>query len=120
MNWLFILLMVFIIIAAILLVIVVLLQSGKGDGMASNFVSANQVLGVRQAAGDLEKATWYLVAFILVLSIISAFTFGGGNNSGMDLSEEVETVQEERQPEFPAVLQEQPASEVPVTELPAE
>ena len=71
MNAVFIFLTVAIVIASVLLVIVVLLQNGKGDGMASNFVAANQVLGVRQAANDLEKWTWYLVTFILVLSVFS-------------------------------------------------
>lgn len=49
---------VFIVIAAILLIIVVLLQNGKGQGMASNFTSANQTLGVRQTADILEKVSW--------------------------------------------------------------
>ena len=43
MNAVFIFLTVAIVIASVLLVIVVLLQNGKGDGMASNFVAANQV-----------------------------------------------------------------------------
>ena len=51
---------VFIVIAAILLIIVVLLQNGKGQGMASNFTSANQTLGVRQTADILEKVSWVL------------------------------------------------------------
>ena len=55
MNTLFTILTILIVIAAILLVAVVLLQSGKGEGMASNFTSANQTLGVRQTADILEK-----------------------------------------------------------------
>ena len=65
MNWLFTLLVVLIVIASILLTVVVLLQNGKDGGLATNFTSANQALGVRQAASLLEKATWGLVAFIL-------------------------------------------------------
>ena len=68
MNAVFTILVVLIIIAAILLIAVVLLQNGKDGGLATNFTSANQALGVRQTATILEKATWYLVAFILVLS----------------------------------------------------
>ena len=42
MNALFVILTVLIILAAILLIVVVLLQNGKGEGMASNFVAGNQ------------------------------------------------------------------------------
>ena len=74
MNALFTTLVVLIIIASILLILVVLLQNGKGDGLASNFVAGNQTFGVRQTADILEKITWGLVAFIAVLSIIASFT----------------------------------------------
>ncbi len=69
-------LVVAIVIASILLTLVVLLQNGKGDSMASNFVAGNQTFGVRQTANMLEKVTWGLVAFILVVSVISSFTTG--------------------------------------------
>ena len=78
----FTILIVLIIIAAILLIAVVLLQNGKDGGLATNFTSANQTLGVRQTATILEKATWYLVAFILVLSIITVFVARGGTQRG--------------------------------------
>ena len=50
MNVVFTILVVLIIIAAILLIAVVLLQNGKDGGLATNFTSANQALGVRQTA----------------------------------------------------------------------
>ena len=78
----FTILVVLIILAAILLIAVVLLQNGKDGGLATNFTSANQALGVRQTATILEKATWYLVAFILVLSIASTLMIGHGSVSG--------------------------------------
>lgn len=56
MNALFTILTVLIVIAAILLILVVLLQNGKGDGLASNFVAGNQTFGVRQTADILEKS----------------------------------------------------------------
>ena len=115
MNAVFIILTVAIVIASALLVIVVLLQNGKGDGMASNFVAANQVLGVRQAANDLEKWTWYLVSFILVLSVVTAFTLGG--NARMDVTDPIGEIMTE-QPAFPSapVQQEDPAQEAPAAE----
>ena len=63
MSTAFVILLVLIIIAAILLIAVVLLQNGKDGGLATNFTSANQTLGVRQTATILEKATWYLVTW---------------------------------------------------------
>lgn len=97
----FTILVVLIILAAILLVLVVLLQNGKGDGLASNFVAGNQTLGVRQTADLLEKITWGLVAFILVLSIVSAFTVR--SSGGIDISNEIEQMATEtQQPEFPS------------------
>ena len=91
MNWLFVTLTVFILIACALLILVVLLQNGKGDGLASNFVAGNQTFGVRQTADMLEKVTWGLVTFVLVVSIISSFTLGGKANKG-DITDKVEAV----------------------------
>ena len=82
MNAAFSILIVLIIIAAILLIAVVLLQNGKDGGLATNFTSANQTLGVRQTASILEKATWYLVAFILVLSIITVYVGRSSTSTG--------------------------------------
>ncbi len=62
MNVIFSILVVLIVIASILLTIAVLLQNGKGDSLASNFVAGNQTFGVRQTANMLEKITWGLVA----------------------------------------------------------
>ena len=81
MNAAFTVLVVLIIIAAVLLIAVVLLQNGKDGGLATNFTSANQTLGVRQTATILEKATWYLVAFILVLAIASTLILSHGSQA---------------------------------------
>lgn len=83
MNTAFVILLVLIIIASILLIAVVLLQNGKDGGLATNFTSANQTLGVRQTATILEKATWYLVSFILVLSIVTVFVNRSSTSEGM-------------------------------------
>ena len=108
-----------IVIAAILLIIVVLLHNGKGQGMASNFTSANQTLGVRQTANFLEKFSWGLVAFILVVSIVTSFTTKT-TVSGVDLTEKIENTA--AQPEFPSapIQQANPAQEAPATDSSAE
>ena len=112
MNVVFIILSVLIVLAAILLIAVVLLQNSKGDGMASNFVAGNQTFGVRQTADILEKITWGLVAFILVISEVISFTMGSRKGQ-IDVTDKIETVAPDAQPEFPAapIQQEAPTSE---------
>ena len=114
MNATFTVLIVLIILASILLIAVVLLQNGKDGGLASNFTSANQTLGVRQTATILEKATWYLVAFILVLSIITVFVARGGSQRSTNDSVSTEILNQaaasDEAPAFPVTLpQEDPA-----------
>ena len=99
MNAVFTILTVLIIIASILLVLVVLLQNSKGDGMASNFVAGNQTFGVRQTADILEKITWGLVVFIFVASIAASFTTR--TTTDIDVTDSIENVTTEQQPEFP-------------------
>ncbi len=65
---------VLIFIVCVLLVLIVLVQNSKGGGLASNFQSSNQIMGVRKTTDFLEKATWVLAGSLLVLSIMgSAF-----------------------------------------------
>jgi preprotein translocase subunit SecG len=65
----YILFTILIVIASILLTLLVLVQNSKGGGLASGFASSNQVLGVRKTTDFLEKATWTLVAVVLLLSV---------------------------------------------------
>lgn len=111
MNAFFTILTVLILIAAALLVIVVLLQNGKGQGLASNFVAGNQTFGVRQTADILEKITWGLVAFILIVSIVTSFTTGT-NGADMDVTNKIENTASKSLPEFPTapIQQEAPAA----------
>ena len=118
-TW-FTILTILILIASILLILVVLAQNGKGDGMASNFVAGNQVLGVRQMADSLEKISWGLVTFILVMSIVTSIAISGSRQSGVDVTDQIETEAVE-QPAFPGIqTEEAPAQEAPAAETPAE
>lgn len=65
---------VLIFIVAILLILIVLVQNSKGGGLAANFTSGNQTLGVRKTTDFLEKATWTLSVALLVLSITASAT----------------------------------------------
>ncbi len=69
----YVLISVLILITCILLVLIVLVQNSKGGGLASNFSSSNQVMGVRKTTDFLEKSTWTLAIVLLVLSLGSTF-----------------------------------------------
>ena len=68
----YLLCVVLIVIAAVLMCFIVLIQNSKGGGLASGFASSNQIMGVRKTTDFLEKATWSLAAFMVVISIASA------------------------------------------------
>ena len=113
MSALFTVLTILVLIASVLITLIVLLQNGKGGGLASNFVAGNQTFGVRQTADILEKITWGLAAFVLVVAIVTSFTLNQGSKT-LDITEKLEV--EAPAPEFPAAL---PAAENPA-EAPAE
>ena len=69
----YILISVLILIACVFLVLIVLVQNAKGGGLASNFSSNNQVMGVRKTTDFLEKATWTLAIILGVLTLTSTF-----------------------------------------------
>jgi preprotein translocase subunit SecG len=65
---------ILILIVCILLTLIVLVQNSKGGGLASNFSSSNQYMGVRKTTDFLEKATWTLAAALLVFSLLATVT----------------------------------------------
>lgn len=79
---------VFILIVSFLMMLIVLVQKSKGGGLASNFASSNQILGVRQTTDFLEKATWTMAVALVVLCLVSSLVIpkDNGNNSGIDTS----------------------------------
>jgi preprotein translocase subunit SecG len=70
----YIFLIILLVLVSILLAVIVLIQNSKGGGLASNFSSSNQIMGVRKTTDFLEKGTWSLAAAIVVLSILTAYT----------------------------------------------
>ncbi len=67
------LIIILILIICVLLVGVVLIQNSKGGGLASDFSSSNQIIGVQRTGDFIEKATWYLAGALIVLSMGSNF-----------------------------------------------
>ena len=102
----YILLTILIVIAAVLLTLLVLVQNSKGGGLAAGFSSGNQVMGAPKTADFLEKASWTLVAIIIVLSILAV----GFNKSQEAATEEGSAITEQVQDAFEA---EQAAQAVP-------
>lgn len=104
---------VFIFIISILLVLIVLVQNSKGGGLASNFQSSSQIMGVRKTADFLEKSTWSLAGALLVLSIMgSAFIPRGELRQDRSvIQEQIQNVPDPLQiPSFPT-----PPAELPQT-----
>lgn len=95
---------VLIFIVCVLLVLIVLVQNSKGGGLASNFQSAGQVMGVRKTADFLEKTTWSLAGALLFLAIIGT-AFIPRNQEGTEQSrvqQQIETAVDPTQvPNFP-------------------
>jgi preprotein translocase subunit SecG len=82
-----------IIFCSFLLVIVVLAQNSKGGGLSSQFGGSgtSNMFGVKKTGDFLEKTTWVLVAFIMVLSLSTNFvapTRGGSSSEILDAASE--------------------------------
>jgi preprotein translocase subunit SecG len=76
---LYVVVSILVILTCVLLTLIVLVQSSKGGGLASNFSSSNQFMGVRKTADFLEKSTWTLAMVLLVLSLFSIFVIPRGS-----------------------------------------
>lgn len=76
----YILISVLILVTCVLLALIVLVQNPKGGGLASNFSSSNQFMGVRRTGDFLEKSTWTLAIVLLVLSLASIFAMPKGGS----------------------------------------
>ncbi len=70
----FVVFTVLIVVTCIFTILIVLVQNSKGGGLASNFSSSNQYMGVRKTADFLEKATWTLGAALILFSLLAGIT----------------------------------------------
>ena len=97
----YVFLTILIVIAAVLLTLLVLVQNSKGGGLAAGFASGNQVMGAPKTADFLEKATWTLVALIVVFSI-AAVGFSKGQAEAVEEQSAVQVEQVAPAAEIPA------------------
>ena len=70
----------------VFLTLIVLVQNSKGGGLAANFSSSNQIMGVRKTADFLEKATWTLAGSLVFLCILAAFLIPSSNEANVNRS----------------------------------
>jgi preprotein translocase subunit SecG len=69
---------ILVIVACVLQILIVLVQNSKGGGLAANFTSAGQTMGIRKTADFLEKSTWTLAGAILLLCVVTTATIPRG------------------------------------------
>ena len=69
----YVLFIVLMVLASVLMCFVVLVQNSKGGGLSSAFASSNQIMGVRKTTDFIEKLTWGLAIFMMVVSIATSY-----------------------------------------------
>ena len=85
---------ILVLIACVLVIMVVLVQNSKGGGLAANFTSAGQSMGVRKTADFLEKSTWTLAAAIVLLSIVATASIPRGQSQESVIKSSIERAQD--------------------------
>jgi len=106
----YVLISVLVLITCILLILIVLVQNSKGGGLASNFASNNQIMGVRKTTDFLEKSTWTLAIVLLALTLTSTFVIPRGQVVESRQSEIINRIPVTT-PDFSAPAQQQPTQE---------
>jgi preprotein translocase subunit SecG len=81
-------------IACVLVIMVVLVQNSKGGGLAANFTSAGQSMGVRKTADFLEKSTWTLAAAIVLLCLVATASIPRGQSQESVIKSSIERAQD--------------------------
>ena len=104
---------ILIVAVCVFLTLIVLVQNSKGGGLAANFSSSNQIMGVRKTADFLEKATWTLAGSLVLLCIMAALimpSLGESNSGNSILDSQIENAADPGTlPSFPSF----PSVEIP-------
>ena len=89
----YILVSVLVLIVCVLMVLIVLVQNSKGGGLASNFQSSNQFMGVRKTTDFLEKSAWTLAVALMAFSVIASLSIPRGDAAERSvLEDQIENV----------------------------
>lgn len=119
----YLLLIVLMVIAAILMCFIVLIQNSKGGGLSSGFSSSNAIMGVRKTTDFLEKATWGLAAFMVVMSIATAYVVPSASKTQdiiMDQAQKEQATNPYNMPSGTAAPATEAPAQAPATPAPAE
>ena len=110
---------VLIILICLLLVLVIMVQNPKGGGLSSAFGGAGtqQLGGVQKTTDFLDRSTWVLAIFLLVLILISNVTLTRQGNTDSILLENT-APSEEVIPE--ALPEQEPSAADALPEIPEE
>lgn len=104
------LLVIVIILACAVLGFFVLVQKPKGGGLSGSFGSlGTQVMGVKQSGDVMEKGTWYTMAVIAVLCVLTVFTLNIISPSKAAKQQEQSEQQQQGAQKGGAAPQQQPA-----------
>ena len=118
----YILFVILIVIAALLMIGIVLIQESKGGGLASQFPGYNQIGGVRKTTDFIEKATWFLAGFMVLVSVCCAYVAPqAGNESSVMENYQAPATNPNNLPGFGASQQKDAAAPAaaPATKAPA-
>ncbi len=114
---------ILIVVAALLMIGIVLIQESKGGGLSSQFSTYNQIGGVRKTTDFIEKTTWGLAAFMVLMSVACAYVAPQAlNYSSVMENYQAPATNPNNLPGFGASQQQDaaaPATEAPATEAPA-
>ena len=108
-----------IVVAALLMCFVVLIQNSKGGGLASSFASSNQIMGVRKTTDFIEKLTWGLAGFMVVISIACAYVLPTASSESSVIMEQAVKESATNPLNAPAGFVAPTATETPAAEAPA-
>ena len=84
----YILISILVLIVSVLMTLIVLVQNSKGGGLASNFQSSNQFMGVRKTTDFLEKATWTLAIALMLFCVVGSMTIPRANEDKRSIIED--------------------------------
>jgi preprotein translocase subunit SecG len=112
----YVLVTVLIIVACFLQILIVLVQNSKGGGLAANFTSAGQTMGVRKTADFLEKSTWTIAIGLFVLCLVATAAIPrGGNNQRSRIETQIQNaVDPNAVPTLPTAIPASSTSTTPV------
>ena len=108
-----------IVVAALLMCFVVLIQNSKGGGLGSSFASSNQIMGVRKTTDFIEKMTWSLAGFMVVMSIACAYVLPTASTESSVIMEQAVKESATNPLNAPAGFVAPTTTETPAAEVPA-